>query len=599
MTGLPGSPATSGGGYYSAIVNYGWSDMVTPVKTGYTFTPPSRSYSNVTSDQTNQDYTATPETYTISGRITCEGSGLDGVIMNGLPGNPATSGGGYYSVAVSACGGWSGTVTPTKTGYTFIPPSGSYSNVTSDQTNQDYTATANEYPLAITIVGNGTVANPDQPTYHYGDTVQLDANAAAGWSFSGWSGDASGSDNPIMIIIDEDPNVTAIFQILTYTVTASAGANGTVEPTNIVVNYGSNQDFNAIPNISYEVNEWFLDGNSVQTGQHTLSDVRADHTLYVAFKELDFVIYGYVVEIDGNTPVEGVLISTEYNDINAVTDANGYYELWVDYGWDGNVAPQKEGYVFEPNNYAYADVNNDYNDMNYTATMMTFMIAGYVFEKDLVTPIIDVNVCAENGGGQWTSRYDEGCGITDANGYYEVIVDYNWSGSVTPIKYAFAFDEPNIVYTNVLADQNDQNYIGWPLTFAISGYINNECNAPIEGVRVDANNGGPQYKTDVNGFYQVWVGYNWSGAVTPIKKYYTFEPNQNLYVDILADQYDQNYIAVNIYDLDCDGFIGFGDMGEIANNWLLPGPEGDFNVDDIVNFLDFAEFGIVWGDEEK
>ena len=93
----------------------------------------------------------------------------------------------------------------------------------------DYTVVANftqnEYPLAITIVGNGTVVKtPDQPTYHYGDTVQLDANAATGWSFGGWSGDANGTSDPVTIIIDESPSVTAIFQILTYTVTASAGA---------------------------------------------------------------------------------------------------------------------------------------------------------------------------------------------------------------------------------------------------------------------------------------------------------------------------------------------------------------------------------------
>ena len=121
MNGLPGNPATSGGGYYSVIVNYDWSGTVTPTKTGYTFTPINRAYSNVMSNQTNQNYTATPVAYTISGRVTCDGSGLDGVVMNGLPGNPATSGGGYYSAAVSACGGWSGTVTPTKTGYTFTP----------------------------------------------------------------------------------------------------------------------------------------------------------------------------------------------------------------------------------------------------------------------------------------------------------------------------------------------------------------------------------------------------------------------------------------------------------------------------------------------
>ena len=45
-------------GVYAHNVSVGWSGTVTPSKTGYTFEPSSRSYSNVTSDQVHQDYTA-------------------------------------------------------------------------------------------------------------------------------------------------------------------------------------------------------------------------------------------------------------------------------------------------------------------------------------------------------------------------------------------------------------------------------------------------------------------------------------------------------------------------------------------------------------
>jgi hypothetical protein len=56
MGGLPKDQKTDANGYYSATVPYGWSGTVTPSKDGYTFTPSSRDYSNVTSDQTGQDY---------------------------------------------------------------------------------------------------------------------------------------------------------------------------------------------------------------------------------------------------------------------------------------------------------------------------------------------------------------------------------------------------------------------------------------------------------------------------------------------------------------------------------------------------------------
>ena len=46
-------------------------------------------------------------------------------------------------------------------------------------------------------------------------------------------------------------------------------------------------------------------------------------------------------------------------------------------------------------------------------------------------------------------------------------------------------------------------------------------------------------------------------------------------------------------DLDSDGFIGWGDIAVMRENWLGTGP-GDINNDGIVNFLDFAELGLAW-----
>jgi C1A family cysteine protease len=134
----------------------------------------------------------------------------------------------------------------------------------------------------------------------------------------------------------------------------------------------------------------------------------------------------------------------------------------------------------------------------------------------------------------------------------------------------------------------------------ISGYIRNECDVPVEGVLVDANNGGGQDMTDVNGFYEVQVDHNWSGTITPTKGHLTFNPSEMIYVNVLADQTEQDYQATNIYDLDCDGSIGFGDLMIISENWLLDGPNlpGNFykneDENDIVNFLDFAEFAKHW-----
>jgi len=73
---------------------------------------------------------------TISGYVrTSIGSSISSVVMNGLPNNPNTDANGYYTGTVNY--GWSGTVTPTKSSYTFSPTSQAYSNVTSNLSN-DY-----------------------------------------------------------------------------------------------------------------------------------------------------------------------------------------------------------------------------------------------------------------------------------------------------------------------------------------------------------------------------------------------------------------------------------------------------------------------------
>jgi uncharacterized repeat protein (TIGR02543 family) len=70
-----------------------------------------------------------------------------------------------------------------------------------------------EYSLDTTVIGNGAVGKqPDKSTYHYGDVVTLTATPDLYWSFGGWSGDATGATNPLVITIDGGKNLTATFK---------------------------------------------------------------------------------------------------------------------------------------------------------------------------------------------------------------------------------------------------------------------------------------------------------------------------------------------------------------------------------------------------
>nr|MBP7829591.1 hypothetical protein [Kiritimatiellia bacterium] len=52
-----GMAVTAGGGYYTNAVSVGWSGQATPLQEDFEFTPPSRAYINVTTNQAGQNYT--------------------------------------------------------------------------------------------------------------------------------------------------------------------------------------------------------------------------------------------------------------------------------------------------------------------------------------------------------------------------------------------------------------------------------------------------------------------------------------------------------------------------------------------------------------
>ena len=73
--------------------------------------------------------------------------------------------------------------------------------------------------LAINTTGSGEVNVNGTPyteplAVPEGTILTLDAIAETGWSFTGWSGDQSGAENPIELLMDSNKNVTVIFEVI-------------------------------------------------------------------------------------------------------------------------------------------------------------------------------------------------------------------------------------------------------------------------------------------------------------------------------------------------------------------------------------------------
>ncbi len=144
--------------------------------------------------------------------------------------------------------------------------------------------------LSFGTVGSGTI-NIDPPggTYEDGTTVSITATPSAGFEFSGWSGDAGGTENPLSLVMDDDKSITATFteqNVTTYTLTTTIIGEGEVvlSPPGGVYNEGTAVALTAIPHSGFEFANW-SDGLSGAENPQTLI-INSDKSVTANFVEL-------------------------------------------------------------------------------------------------------------------------------------------------------------------------------------------------------------------------------------------------------------------------------------------------------------------------
>ncbi len=109
----------------------------------------------------------------------------------------------------------------------------------------------NSYGLTLLInpsAGGSVTKNPDQASYDSGTSVILTATPNAGYTFTSWSGDATGTANPLTIVMNANKSITANFTAVVPVVNLGTAANFgafggnagiTNQGTTTVINNGS------------------------------------------------------------------------------------------------------------------------------------------------------------------------------------------------------------------------------------------------------------------------------------------------------------------------------------------------------------------------
>jgi len=198
------------------------------------------------------------------------------------------------------------------------------------------TFTADNYTITATAGNHGSIDPDGENEVAAGSTVVYTITPATGYEIEDVTvdGQSVGAVSTYTFEnVEADHTIAATFSALQFTITATAGANGTITPAGVqTVNYGSTPTFTVAANPGYEIDYVLVDGQNVAltNSAYTFAAVTANHEIFAAFKMKTYTITvtdpangtitpnGIITVNHGATPTFTVTPATGYN-VTAIT----------------------------------------------------------------------------------------------------------------------------------------------------------------------------------------------------------------------------------------------------------------------------------------
>ena len=258
---------------------------------------------------------------------------------------------------------------------------------TASRTDRNITAdleiTANfaidQYTLTYIAGGNGSIKGASPQTVNHGSTASVvTAVPAAGYHFVNWSDgvtDASRQDSGV----EADLSVTAAFARNQYTLTYTAGKNGTITGFSVqTLEHGSNADsVTAVADKGYHFVKW---SDGVSTAERTDFGITKDLTISALFEINTYTVGGIVSGLAEGTEV--VLQNNGADDL--VIDANGDFhftaELLNGAAYEARVItqPTSPNQICDVTNGSGTVPDENVTDIEVTCVPLTYTIGGTV-----------------------------------------------------------------------------------------------------------------------------------------------------------------------------------------------------------------------------
>jgi hypothetical protein len=197
------------------------------------------------------------------------------------------------------------------------------------------------FPLTVSTPGGGSVTVNGQvisPNTYYStnSVVTLSATASNGWSFLGWQGDASGTNNPLSLTINQTNNIQALFG--TIVATNTVGGGGIVLNLANPVPYDTTLTASAVPNAGKYLVLWSGAASGTNTPT-TILVTNATPTVDALFTSLPGGKYSLAIVVVGNGAVVISPQKSYYNPGDSVTlSASTTNAGTTFFGWTGNAS---------------------------------------------------------------------------------------------------------------------------------------------------------------------------------------------------------------------------------------------------------------------
>ncbi|MGV3719751.1 MAG: carboxypeptidase regulatory-like domain-containing protein [Actinomycetota bacterium] len=437
------SAATGADGRYSITGLTAGAYTVTPSRTGFTFTPESRSVT-VGPNRTGVDFATTtvaPTTFSISGTVRgANGAGLGSVSVQVGGVSTTTSAAGAYSVSGLVAGSY--TVTASRSGYTMSPASRSVT-VGPSQSSVDFTATpiqAPTYSISGSVLVGGVGLAGVQINTAGGSVV---TSAAGAYSISGLSAGsytvtASRSGytlSPASRAVAVGPSATSVnftATLNTYAISGTVRLNG-VGLGGVSVTDGTRSATTGASG------QYTLSG--VPSGAYTVTPTVAGYTFAPVSRSvtvgasnqmgIDFAAASSTFRIAGRITANGASlgsVSVTVGGTTVTTDGSGNYEVAGLAAGTYAVQPSRSGYQFSPSSRTLT-VGPDRTDAHFTAVSL-HEIRGRVTLKG-----VGLSGVTLTAGPRTTA--------TDANGDYTFADVGNGSYTVTASGLGYTFEPPS------------------------------------------------------------------------------------------------------------------------------------------------------------